>query len=162
VLDGPCYRPIHSAQGTVVGLPQESRGGSIPPHELLGSLSSTEVQGVPNAVIAIGNAEIPLKEFCDVGLYFGGGPSESQALLSHGIAPICRVIQRSPSNASRNSHDRTSKRYCGELVNLSDDPDVGPFVGRPRASSRIRDEADKCGCHILNTLETISSDRSAI
>jgi hypothetical protein len=83
---------MHSAQGTVVGLPQQSRGGGIPPHELLGSLTSTQVQGVPNAVIAIPNAEMPLKEFCDVRLYFGGGPSESQALLSHGIAPIRRLL----------------------------------------------------------------------
>jgi hypothetical protein len=79
---------MHLAQGTVVGLPQQSRGGCIPPHELLGSLISAEVQGVPNAVIAIGNAGMPLKEFCDVGLDFGGGPLASQVLLSHGIAPI--------------------------------------------------------------------------
>jgi hypothetical protein len=92
VLDGPCYRPMHLAQGTVVGLPQQSRGGCIPPHELLGSLIATEVQDLSDAVITVGNAEMPLKEFCDVRLYFGGSPSESQALLSHGIAPIRRLL----------------------------------------------------------------------
>jgi hypothetical protein len=87
---------MHSAHGTVVGLPQQSRGGCIPPHELLGSLISAEVQGVPNAVIAIGNAEIPLKELCDVGLYFGGGTSASQALLSHGNAPFLVPLAEEP------------------------------------------------------------------